>query len=600
MLSTLIVHAVTPTAAPTYQSSVLVAGTPNQTLTYSTTITKAGTLAVVRMTLPAGATISDATRVFGNTGPGTWAFRMNTIVFTITKPYAIPAGNRPWVMVSGITLPSASSATVTIGVYDVDGSLLSSGVTPAQTFTPPKACRPAMPATYVKTENALAGTPDWRLKTYDPAKASVYASQASAKCGDTVTMYVKSSWYKLSVKAYRMGYYAGSGARQILSTVGDIRAYNQPAPLMVQTDDLGRDISMPTAKNWSGTFSFKVDGSFTPGSYLIKVTDALGAGSYVPLTIRDDGGIHDKTILNSVTTWQAYNTFGGASAYTTPIRSKRVSFDRPFTTEQGTGQFLSLEYGFIFWAEKQGLDVNYATDMDLHSKSLYDHTKTLVLMAHSEYWSTAMRAKVDTAVTQGKNLASFGGNQMYWRVNPKPSTLTGVDREYEIFRTGDTNQFRLATPPAPEQKILGSMFGCMHMDDTLTPNNSWLWNGVDKTPILHYARGETDQVFKTFDQPSGLQVLTSVPLTQCGVGTNPLRADLTAVIHPGGGRVFNASTHAWGCILGGSCSGTAPPTPLAQQQLSQATLNVFAWINAGTPTLSGPPAPTGPPTVTGP
>ncbi len=569
-----------------YVASTNVAGQQNQSITYNSTITKAGTLSKIVFSLPAGTVRTANTQIFGNTGPATGSWSGNTLTWTVTTPYAVTVGLRPWVMVNGLTLPSGTVAGVTETIYGANNEILSQGTTASQTFSVPKVCPSTIPSSYISTENTKPGTPSWKLTTYDAARSSAYLSHSSARCGDTVNLYLKSNWYRMNVAIYRVGYYQGAGARQVFATNtgGYIRAIAQPNPLMVTTDEQGRTINMPTAKNWTTGFSFKIDGGFTPGAYLVKVFDDSGTGSYIPLVIRDDINYHDKTLLTSYATTAAYNNYGGASAYTTPIQSKRVSFDRPINLFQGAGMFMSLDYGFIYWAERQGFDMNYATDIDLHTRPLYDKTKTLILMAHTEYWSATMRDRVDTALTQSKNLASFGANQMYWRINPKPSTTTGADREYEIFRTAatETNTFRYATPtqPAkPEQSVLGSMFGCMHMDDQLVPNSTWLWQGVtDKTPLAHYFQGETDQVMAGFPVPAGSQLLGSSPLKACDVGANPARADVTAVIHPGGGRVFNASTHTWGCSLGGKCVYFTP-TPLAMQQLSQATMNVFSWLD---------------------
>ena len=233
--------------------------------------------------------------------------------------------------------------------------------------------------------------------------------------------------------------------------------------------------------------------------------------------------------------------------------------------------------------EKQGLDLNYAADTDLHSMpSLIDRANTLVLMPHTEYWSTAMRAKVDASVAAGTKLASFGGNQIYWRIDPMSSSLTGPDREYEIFRTGDTSRFRDPPDANPEQNLLGAMFGCMHMDGAATPNDTWLWQGIAKTSIPHLAQGEVDSVQEQYPMPAGLQVLTTMTLDACNRNDDP-RADIVAVDSGSGGRVFHASTFSWVCMLHGYCPWTGwTPTTTAQLQVGQATMNIFSWLDSGT------------------
>jgi hypothetical protein len=481
-------------------------------------------------------------------------------------------------MVNGLTMPPAGAYSVKITALATNGVQLAVGSTAELRFFAAKACPASWNNTYIPAENALAGSTAWRLAGYDTAAASAFASHTSAKCGDTVTLRIKSSAIKLSVVAYRMGYYGGAGSRSVLATSSFIRGYGQPAPLVVSADEQGRTITMPTARNWSQSFSLRIDGSFTPGAYLIKVYNESNRGSYVPLIVRDHNGTHDKVVLHSVATWQAYNKFGGYSAYTSPVASKRVSYDRPLLQNQGTGDFLSLEYGYVYWAEKQGFDLNFAADTDLESlPEIYDRANTMVLLSHTEYWSAAMRRTVDAGVARGKNLASLGANQVYWRIKPQASPLTGADREFEIFRTGDTGRFRDAPDPHPEQSLLGAMYGCMHMDGTGTPNDTWLWQGVARTPIAHLGQGEVDKVIPDFPIPAGVQILTTIPLDACNF-TGAVKADIVAHIHPSGGRIFNAGTHSWNCMLNGACPYGWVPTSTAQTQLGQATMNAFSWI----------------------
>ena len=568
----------------TYAASTRVALTPDQTLRYAITLTRSGTFSRLVLPLPANASKGGSSIRSSNIRSTVLESVRGGFVLRTTTPYAMSAGTTLWVMINGIRTPPPSTSSVTVTALSTSNIALARGTTPSLTFTDVAPCLSAWPHDFVTTENALAGTTAWRLSSYDSAAASGFVSRTSARCGDTVTLRVTSNDYRLAVSIYRMGYYGGAGGRLVWASRTAVRGFAQPAMQMVALDSQGRQINMPTGRNWSATFSVRVDGRFAPGDYLVKITSvSSGKGSYVPLIVRDDTGTHDRLVLNSVATWQAYNTSGGASAYTTPVRSYRISYDRPLARNQGTGDFLSLEYGFVYWAEKQRFDLNYAADADIHGKPhLVDHSGTVVLMPHTEYWSTAMRKTTDAAVAAGKNLASLGANQIYWRINPQPSTLTGADREFEIFRTGDTSRFRDSPDPNPEQSLLGAMFGCMHMDGAAKPNGTWLWEGVSTGVVPHLAQGEVDYVQPDFSVPAGLQVLSTMPLDVCNRVGEP-RADIVAVDSGTGGRVFNASTHAWVCMLYGRCpwAGWAP-TSTAMVQIGQATMNVFSWLDAGT------------------
>ena len=82
------------------------------------------------------------------------------------------------------------------------------------------------------------------------------------------------------------------------------------------------------------------DDGWVPGSYLLKLTSSDGGQSQVPLVIRDDDRPAPVHIQHDVTTWQAYNKWGGASLYEGDNgRSTKVTFDRPYYLS-GSGNFL--------------------------------------------------------------------------------------------------------------------------------------------------------------------------------------------------------------------------------------------------------------------
>src|SRR5207302_31796 len=131
--------------------------------------------------------------------------------------------------------------------------------------------------------------------------------------------------------------------------------------------------------------------------YLLKLVAASGQEQYVPLTVRDDTSRAAFVVQNSVTTWQAYNTWGGYSLYQGSQgdfdqRARVVSFDRPYGIGDGSGDFLGNELPLVSLMESLGLDVTYWTDVDLHERAnlLVNH-KALLTLGHDEYWSRAMR-----------------------------------------------------------------------------------------------------------------------------------------------------------------------------------------------------------------
>ena len=137
-------------------------------------------------------------------------------------------------------------------------------------------------------------------------------------------------------------------------------------------------------------------------------------------------------IQHSVTTWQAYNRWGGYSLYygnrnrtftfthdpaggSYTERARVVSFDRPYDHDwaSGAADFIGNEFPVIYQAERMGLDVTYWTDVDLHAQAaLLDGHRALVSLGHDEYWSAEMRDGASAALAAGVNLAFLGRQRL--------------------------------------------------------------------------------------------------------------------------------------------------------------------------------------------
>jgi hypothetical protein len=211
-----------------------------------------------------------------------------------------------------------------------------------------------------------------------------------------VTLYVSTTGPWFRAQAFRMGYYQGKGAR-LIWTSAQVKGKNQPACR------LRAGVNMVACDTWSPSLTFTVTGAFVQGDYLIKLTGPGGRQSYVPLTVWDPASTATYVIKNDVFTWQAWNFYGGYDYYqglgscppgVYPVcnRARVVSYDRPYAAEQGSGNFLGLEYPLVKWAEQHGLDVTYATDLTVQENPGYLlRHKVLLSLGHDECWSLAER-----------------------------------------------------------------------------------------------------------------------------------------------------------------------------------------------------------------
>ena len=296
-----------------------------------------------------------------------------------------------------------------------DGRQTSSApsVVPVPATAPPVRPRPAR--SWVAVENHRPGTGGWRITHAGPADAvQGWADQVSAAAGDRVRLYVSTTARRFQVKAYRMGWYGGRGGRLVWRSE-PLPGRRQPSPVRTPGTNM-------IATHWRPSVVIPIGPAWLPGVYLLKLVAATGQ-RYVPLTVRDDTGRAALVVQDAVTTWQAYNRWGGRSLYLGPdgslaTRSRVVSFDRPYAAEQGAGDFLGNELPLVRLVESLGLDVTYWTDVDLHRhpERLLAH-RALVSLGHDEYRSTRMR--------RGAEAARRGGGPPRPRLGVAPRVARG-------------------------------------------------------------------------------------------------------------------------------------------------------------------------------
>lgn len=459
-------------------------------------------------------------------------------------------------------------------------------------------------ADWVVKENAREGTIDWLVGGTPPGGLEGFLDRVSAQPGDELTLYMNSSGKTLSVKAFRMGWYQGHGAR-LVADLGSAPATAQPAPQFTP------GINMIEC-HWKPTMRFKVGSDWLPGYYLIRVESNQGWSQWVPLVVRDDTSHAHFVVQSSVTTWQAYNLYGGYSLYlgATPgggqsyaNRSRVVSFDRPYPPgdEDGSADFFGNEYPLVALVERLGLDVTYWTDIDLHARpQLCANHACLVSLGHDEYWSAPMRFGVQKAVNKGLNFAVLGANCCYRHIRLDDSPL-GPYRHQVCYKdpTEDplygkdnaavTSNWPSPPDPRPESQLIGIMYqaygGSGDLD--VVDSSHFLFDKTglsDGSKILNVLGSEFDRYVPGPPAPGNLTILCHSP-TQSVIG--PSYSDMSYYTVRGGGGVFASGTASfvdrlWDNTTGLANKRFAPgPTPGATEYLIQITKNVLAAFAKG-------------------
>lgn len=278
----------------------------------------------------------------------------------------------------------------------------------------------------VVCENSKLGTPldDWYGES---AWGDIegFGTRMSVQPGETLQLKVQSPT-TFEVDIYRLGYYGGDGARRMpTSPTSSFPARTQPACL----HDAGT--GLVDCGNWTTNVTWTVPSNAVSGVYLATLDQPNGAGfAHVPFVVVDPANHSDILVQTSDQTWQAYNDWGGQDLYggggpAYDGRAYKVSYNRPMRIAGDNG-VLSAEYPMIYWLERNGYDVSYASSIDVSTKpaSLLDH-RVFMSSGHDEYWNQAQWNNVVAAREAGVNLAFFSGNEIFWRTRLEPSVASG-------------------------------------------------------------------------------------------------------------------------------------------------------------------------------
>ncbi len=465
-----------------------------------------------------------------------------------------------------------------------------------------------MEARWVIQENERPGTTAWEIHGNARGIAG-FANQVYAAHGQSVTLYVSTTapWFRAD--AFRMGYYQGKGARLVWQS-GQVAGRRQP-PCPVTPG-----INMVSCDNWSPSLTFTVTSAFVQGDYLIKLTGPGNRQNYVPLTVWDPASTATYVIKNDVFTWQAWNTYGGYDFYTGlgscpagvyPLcsRSRVVSFDRPYAAGDDSG-FLTLEYPLVRWAEENGLDITYATDLTLQEHPGYLlHHRVLLSLGHDECWSLAERQALVQARNHGMNIVFFAASPMLRHVRTQPSPL-GPDRELVDYRdsaedplNGKANPLQVtgnewASPPAdwPEYDFVGDTYDGflepgLTYGLTVADASSWVFahTGLRNGSVIPGVLAtDVDKFDLAYGQPSDDQILAHslIPAQLGQTSMPPLASDMTYYTDPGSGAgVIDTGTNHWILALGTDRQGCRPGGVCAYRVLQQITANILRVFGQG-------------------
>jgi hypothetical protein len=195
--------------------------------------------------------------------------------------------------------------------------------------------------------------------------------------------------------------------------------------------------------NWPPAFAAIDTAGWPPGYYSADfVGEAYGQRDphIAQIIVRPPRPRGHVLLKLGTSTYQAYNDWGGYSFYTggrdDTARGAMLSFDRP-----SLPGFLEYEIFLANWleelAEREGFQVDYASNFDVHSEpTLLPAYRLVICGSHDEYWSKEEFDAFERRIFRlGGHTIFFGGNTAYWQVRyadiDRPPG--GVDRGRQII-----------------------------------------------------------------------------------------------------------------------------------------------------------------------
>ncbi len=297
---------------------------------------------------------------------------------------------------------------------------------------------------------------------YDAVEA--YCGRLSYEAGDEVTLHVSCAAAQYDMDIHRWG-----AERQLVWTSSGLTGSVCQTPSDADERGCG----------WPAAVKITVPVDWRSGFYHVTLTAhgappdrAIGHACFVVRSARRQA---KAMLVIATNTYNAYNSWGGASLYT---GGKQVSFRRPFgrglierpVTDRddrkarptrwgeepdadgsvyqeyrhrlgypgfiGSTGWFTYERQFVEWSEGDGYEFDYAISADLDEKpGILDGYAIVLGVGHDEYWSAGQRDAVEAFVGAGGNYANLSGNTMFWQVRLEGGGDTMVCHKYSAHET---------------------------------------------------------------------------------------------------------------------------------------------------------------------
>jgi len=429
------------------------------------------------------------------------------------------------------------------------------------------------------------GSERWRLRRGNPEAIEAFTSVASGVPGTRVGLMVSTSEPDFRVVAYRIGHYDGGSGHRVWASIA-LAGRKQGGPRFSSYET--RTVVAP----WTRDLTIDTAG-WRPGLYVLKLRTGTGWEAQVPYVVSSRSAYGRVALVAPVTTWQAYNRWGGYSLYWSTYDDRRswaVSFDRPYVFRRDPNDYRKAMVPLVVHAEGVGIPLAYFTNLDVHARpGVLDGARGYVSIGHDEYWTPRMRKVVLGARAAGTNLAFFGANTMYWRIRLEQGQRVVVGYRGDAWRDpvrhsmpwATTARFRDHPVPRPENDLTGMQYECYPVAAAYRVVSPGWWGfrgtGVRRgTSFSGLVGNEADRVYPDERTPRPLQILSHSTYSCGGITTSSQSVYYTT---PSMAGVFVAGTLRWGCAIDRACTGELGPGTARFVRI--VTANLLRGFSAG-------------------
>lgn len=286
-----------------------------------------------------------------------------------------------------------------------------------------------------------------------------YVERESIAVGGTLGLHVSTDARFFRVDFYRLG----ADLVFIDSSAWHTGVAAPPPP---HPDGIPAHASPVEDWNWP-VYDFPMPDAWQPGMYLAVLVEGDDTGTTIRarhydtttvrgydrefFIIRPSSPGKNSSILykKSTFTRHAYNRSDSgeqeraSSLYDNPVYvaadgedqvcGHKVSMHRP----GGINDLAYWDAPFIGWLEKNGYEIEFCTDLDLHENpDLLSSYRLLLSVGHDEYWTRMMRTAVETFVHRGGNVAFFSANTCWWQTHLTDNNTALIsDTDHQVGTT---------------------------------------------------------------------------------------------------------------------------------------------------------------------